>query len=479
MTAWGTTQNDIDAIVVGSGPNGLVAALTLARAGWSVRVVEAAATPGGGTRSAELIRPGVMHDVCSAVHPLALASPAMRELPLERHGLEWVHPDLPLAHVIEGGRAALLHRSLTETVDGLGPDGPAYRRTIGPAVDAGFGLVDGLLSPLTVPPRHPLALGRFGAVGLRPATRVGRRFATDEGSGLFAGLAAHSTLSLSSPITTGYGVLLGALGHLVGWPVARGGSQSIADALVALLRSLGGTVECDQRVGDLRELPPARAVLLDLTPRQVIDLVGAQLPSRYRRTLERYRYGAGVCKVDWVLDAPIPWTSPDVARAGTVHVGGPLAEVARSERAVARGTHPDRPFVLVVQPTVADRARAPAGTHVAWAYCHVPNGSTFDMTERIERQIERFAPGFRDTIVGRHTMLPTALQQHNANYVGGDISGGAADLRQFVARPRLGLHPWVTPLPGVFLCSSSTPPGGGVHGMCGWHAAREVLRRAA
>ena len=467
-------------MVVGSGPNGLVAAITLARAGWAVRVVEAAATPGGGTRSAELIRPGVVHDVCSAVHPLGLGSRAMRELPLERHGLEWVHPDVPLAHVIDGGAPRCCTGRSTETVDGLGTDGPAYRRTIGPTVDAGLGLVDGLLSPLTVPPRHPLALGRFGLVGLPPATRVGRRFETDEGSGLFAGLAAHSTLSLGSPITAGYGVLLGALGHLVGWPVARGGSQSIADTLVALLETLGGTVECDHRVRDLARAPAARAVLLDLTPRQVIELAGVQMPTGYRRTLERYRYGAGVCKVDWVLDAPIPWTNPEVARAPRPCTSA--ARSPRSPRASERshaGTHPDRPFVLVVQPTLFDRTRAPAGTHVAWAYCHVPNGSTFDMTERIERQIERFAPGFRDTIVGRHTMLPAALQRHDANYIGGDISGGAADLRQFVARPRLGLHPWVTPMPGVFLCSSSTPPGGGVHGMCGWHAAREVLRRTA
>lgn len=466
-----------DAVVVGSGPNGLVAAVTLARAGWSVRVLEAAPTPGGGTRSAELIRPGVVHDVCSAVHPLGVGSPAMRALALDQHGLAWVHPDVPLAHVLDGGRVALLHRSVDETVDGLGADGSAYRRRIGPIVDAGLDLVDGLLSPLDIPPRHPMAMARFGLTGLQPAMRVGRHFHTDQAAGLFAGLAAHSVLPLDAPITAAYGLLLGGLAHMVGWPLARGGSQSIADALVARLEAHGGVVECDHRVHDLRELADTPTVLLDVTPAQMIQLAGPRLPPRYRRTLERFRYGPGACKVDWVLDEPIPWANPDVARAATVHVGGSLDEVGASEQAVARGSHPERPFVLVVQPSLFDPTRAPAGIHTAWAYCHLPNGSTYDMTERIERQIERFAPGFRDTIVGRHTMLPADLQRHNSNYIGGDIGGGSADLRQFVARPRVGLHPWVTPLPGVYLCSSSTPPGGGVHGMCGWHAAREVLRR--
>jgi phytoene dehydrogenase-like protein len=466
-----------DAIVVGAGPNGLVAAVTLARAGWSVLVLEAADTPGGGTRSAELMRPGVIHDVCSAIHPLGVASPALRSLPLADHGLEWIHPEVPLAHVLDGGRAALLHRSLADTAIGLGADAATYRKTFGPVVDSGLALVDGLLAPFTVPPSHPLALVRYGWVGVRPATTVARRFTTDEGAGLFAGLAAHSMLSLRAPITAGYGLLLGTLGHLVGWPMARGGSQAIADALVGLLEADGGRVECGHRVEGLDELPPARAVLLDVTPRQVIELAGSRLPDRYRRSLERFRYGPGVCKLDWVLDGPIPWANADAARAATVHVGGTMTAIARSEQVVQQGRHPARPFVLVVQPTPFDPTRAPSGTHTAWAYCHVPNGSTFDMTDRIEAQIERFAPGFRDCIVDRHTMLPTAMHDHDANYIGGDINGGTADLRQFVARPVLGLHPWVTPVPGVYLCSSSTPPGGGVHGMCGWHAAQEVLRR--
>lgn len=470
--------SDVDAVVVGSGPNGLVAAVTLAREGWRVLVLEAADRPGGGTRTQELTLPGVAHDVCSAIHPLAVGSPVMRSLPLGEHGLEWVHPEVPLAHVLDGGRSVLLHRSVEDTAAGLGGDGVAYRRLFGPLVHAGFDLTDGLLAPLTVPPRHPLPLARFGLHGIQPAERlIRRRFDTDEGGGLFAGLAGHSILSLRAPITAGYGLMLGTLAHLVGWPMARGGSRSIADALVSLLGAHGGRVECGRTVTTLDELPAARAILLDLTPRQVVRIAGARLPERYRRTLERFRYGAGVHKVDWALDGPIPWAAPDAARAATVHVGGTAAEISASEAAVAHGRHAERPFVLVVQATLFDATRAPAGIHTAWAYCHVPNGSTLDMTDRIEQQIERFAPGFRDRIVARHVMGTAAMEAHDANYVGGDINGGTADMRQFVARPRLGLHPWATPVEGLYLCSSSTPPGGGVHGMCGFHAAQEVLRR--
>ena len=467
-----------DAVVVGAGPNGLVAAITLADAGWRVLVVEAADRPGGGMRSAELTLPGVVHDVCSAIHPLGIGSPALRALPLGDHGLEWVQPDVPLAHALDGGGAALLHRSVDETAEGLGVDGPAYRRLFAPLVRAGFDLTDGLLAPLTIPPRHPLALGRYGIAGIAPATwLVRRRFTTDAAGGLFAGLAGHSILSLRAPVTAGYGLMLGVLGHLVGWPMARGGSQSIADALVSLLESRGGRVECGRRVSSLDELPSARAVLLDVTPRQVVEIAGARLPDRYRRRLGRYRYGAGVFKLDWALDGPIPWSNPDCARAATVHLGGTVEEVAHAEAEVQAGRHAARPFVLLVQSTLFDATRAPAGTHTAWAYCHVPNGSTVDMTARIEDQIERFAPGFRDRVVARHAMAPAAMEAHDANYIGGDINGGVADLRQFVARPTLGLHPWATPVDGLYLCSSSTPPGGGVHGMCGRLAAAEVLRR--
>lgn len=467
-----------DAVVVGSGPNGLVSAITLAQAGWEVTVIEAADVAGGGTRSAELTLPGVIHDVCSAIHPLALASPAMRPLALADHGLEWIQPDVPLAHPLDGDGVVLLHRSMDETASGLGEDGDPYRALFGPLVEAGFALTDGLLSPLKVPPSHPLVMARFGAVGIRSANGLGRRrFATDRAQALFAGLAGHSILSLDDASSAGYGLMLGVLGHLVGWPLAAGGSQRIADALVSLLESLGGRVECGRLVHSLAELPKTQVTLLDLTPRQVVAIAGDRLPSRYRRRLCRYRYGPGVFKVDWALDGPIPWANPSCLRAATVHLGGTAGEISAAEEQVQRGNHPTAPFVLLAQPTPFDQSRAPDGTHTAWAYCHVPNGSGVDMTASIEKQVERFAPGFRDRIVGRHTMGTAAMEEHDSNYVGGDINGGSADLRRFLVRPVAGLHPWRTPVEGLYLCSSSTPPGGGVHGMCGWHAAREVLRR--
>ena len=470
------------AIVVGSGPNGLVAAITLARAGWDVTVFEAAAQPGGGTRTEELTVPGMLHDVCSAIHPLAVGSPAFREiaesdLPLRDHGLEWIQSPVPLAHPLDGGRVAVLHRSVDETADGLGRDAKAYRRLFGPFVEAGFDLTDGLLSPLTIPPRHPLTLARYGLVGVLPAHSVARHgFDTDEAQGMFAGLAGHSILSLRAPVTAGYGLMLGVLAHLVGWPLARGGSQQISVALVAVLEELGGRVECNRRIESLAELPAVDAVLLDLTPRQVLAIAGDAVPDRYRRALSRFRYGPGVFKLDWALDGPIPWTNADCARAATVHLGGTLGEITAAESDVQAGRLPEHPYVLLAQQSLFDPTRVPDGTQAAWAYCHVPNGSTVDMTARIERQVERFAPGFRDRIIGRHAMDTRAVEHHDANYIGGDINGGVADLRQFVRRPTLGLHPWKTPIDGVYLCSSSTPPGGGVHGMCGWHAAQEVLR---
>lgn len=464
---------EYDATVVGAGPNGLVAAVTLARAGLRVLVVEAAPTPGGGTRSAELTRPGMVHDVCSAIHPLAVASEAFRTLPLADHGLEWVHPDIAAGHPLDGGRAGLMFRSVDETADALGSDGAAYRRLYRPFVDAG--LVDSLLSPLSVP-RTPVALARFGLAGILPLDRLARsRFETDEARGLLAGLAAHSMLSLRAPITAGYGLMLGALGHLVGWPMAKGGSQAIADALVSLLNAHGGSVECGRPIASLADLPSSRVTLFDVTPAQLVGICGDRLPDRYRRRLERFRRGPGVWKVDWALDGPVPWTHPDLHRTATVHLGGTLDETVAAEDDVVAGRDSERPYVLYVQTSQFDRTRAPHGGETGWAYCHVPNGSTFDMTERIEAQVERFAPGFRDRIVERHVMGPAAMQAHNANYLGGDINGGLANLRQFVARPTMSLHPWRTPMPGVYLCSSSTPPGGGVHGMCGLHAARTAL----
>jgi phytoene dehydrogenase-like protein len=474
-----TPDSEFDAVVVGAGPNGLVAAATLGAAGWRVLVLEAAPVAGGGSRSEALTLPGFVHDVCSAIHPLALASPGMRALPLADQGLEWIHPDAPLAHPLDGGRAAFLERDLDATAAGFGRDARSYGRLFAPFVRSGDALIESLMSPLDVPPRHPLVLARYAAVGIRPATWVGRRFETDEAAALFSGLAAHSILSLRAPSTAGFGMFLGVLAHHVGWPMAKGGSAAIGAALTKIIVSQGGAIECDHAVTSLRDLPSARATLLDLTPRQVLALDDGRLPARYRRTLGRFRYGAGVHKVDWALDGPIPWTNPEVKRAATVHLGGTAAEITAGESAVQRGDHPDRPFVLLAQQSLFDPTRAPDGKHTAWAYCHVPNGSTVDMTEAIERQVERFAPGFRERVLARHTMGTAAMEAHDANYVGGDINGGAADLRQFFGRPRYSLQPWATPVRGLYLCSSSTPPGGGVHGMCGWNAARLVLRRHA
>jgi len=487
-----------DAVVVGSGPNGLAGAVTLAEAGWRVLVLEAARQPGGGLRTEELTLPGFRHDVCATVLALAAVSPALRAYGADAPGpgadappVRWAHPPVPLAHPLDGGTAALLRRDVAATATtlaaalggtggGKATDPAGWRRLVGPLVAAGPRLTDGVLSLLDLPPAAPVALARFGAVGVWPATALARAaLRGDAARALLGGLAAHSMLDLGQPMTAAYGLLLAVSAHQVGWPVAVGGSQSLADALVARLRALGGELVTGQPVTSLSELPPARAVLLDLTPRQVLRIAGDELPARYRAALARYRYGPGVFKVDWALDGPVPWRDEAVAGAGTVHLGGTLAEVAAAERDVARGRHPDRPFVLFVQATVADPSRAPAGKHTGWGYCHVPLGSTVDMTAAIEAQVERFAPGFRDRILARHVMGPAALEAHNANEVGGDIGGGTADLRQLFARPVLSRHPWATPLPGVYLCSASTPPGAGTHGMSGYHAAHLALRRAA
>jgi phytoene dehydrogenase-like protein len=467
-----------DAVVVGSGPNGLVAAVAMATAGRKVLLLEAADRVGGALRSEEFTLPGFRHDVGATVLPLALASRAFRALRPEHDGVAWAHPPLPAAHPLDGAAAVLVHRDVERTAAGLGRDGSAWRAIVGATALAGEPLVDTLLSPLGLP-RAPLAAVRYGVAGVLPATWLARAgFRTAAARAVFAGMAAHSVLDLGQPITAGYGMLLAALAHSVGWPVVRGGSQGLADALAARLLSLGGEIKTGTTVGSLREVPAARAVVLDLTPRQVVAIAGDRLPERYRRSLERFRYGPGVFKLDWALDGPVPWRDPVVAGAGTVHLGGTLEEIAASERGVMRGRHPERPYVLCVQATAADPSRAPAGKHTLWAYCHVPNGSDVDMTETIEAQIERYAPGFADRVLARHAMPPAALQAFDANLVGGDLGGGAADLRQFAARPVLSPRPWQTPVPGLFLCSSSTPPGGGVHGMGGWHAARLALRRS-
>jgi phytoene dehydrogenase-like protein len=463
------------AVVVGAGPNGLAAAIVLARAG-RVVVLEGSETLGGGCRSAELTLPGFVHDTCSTIHALALASPLLASLPLADHGLVFAHPQAPLAHPLDDGTAVVLERSVAETARGLGPDERAYRRMFEPLVRDADALFGELLAPLRVP-RHPLSLTRFGMSAVRSAAGLARsRFEGERAQALLAGCAAHSMLPLRAPISAAFGIVLTLSAHAVGWPVARGGSQRLADALASLLRSLGGAVETGHRVESLDELPRgAGPVLLDVTPRELIRLAGPRLPDGYRRRLSRYRYGPGVFKLDWALERPIPWTAPEAARAGTVHLGGRLEEIAASEDAVAHGEHPERPFVLLVQPTCFDATRAPAGKHVAWAYCHVPNGSTRDMTAAIEAQVERFAPGFSDLIAARSVMDTAELERRNPNYVGGDINGGVQDLRQLFTRPVARVVPYSTPLDGVFLCSSSTPPGGGVHGMCGYWAARAAL----
>ena len=467
-----------DAVVVGAGPNGLAAAIVLARAGQTVRVLEAAGTVGGGSRSAELTLPGFLHDVCSAVHPHPLASPFLRGLPLAEHGLELVHHGAPLAHPLDDGSAVLLERSVEATAASIGgPDGAAYRALLGPLVRDAERLLPELLGPLR-PPRHPLALARFGLVGLRSVQALAdARFDGPRAPALLAGIAAHSMLRLDERPTAAVALVLALTGHAVGWPIARGGSQRVADALAGHLRSLGGEIVTDHRVGRVDELDDARAVLLDVTPRQVLALAGHRLPRRYRRALRRFRYGPGVFKLDWALDAPIPWAAPECARAGTVHIGGTLEEIAASERAVTAGREPERPYVLLAQPTLADPTRAPEGKHIAWAYCHVPHGSRADMTARVEAQIERFAPGFGDVVLARHVTDAGGFEAYNANYVGGDIKGGRMDLRQLFTRPAARPVPYTTPDPRLFVCSSSTPPGGGVHGMCGYFAARAALRR--
>ncbi|HUG15830.1 MAG TPA: NAD(P)/FAD-dependent oxidoreductase [Thermomicrobiales bacterium] len=466
-----------DAVVVGTGPNGLAAAVTLAQTGWSVLALEAASTVGGGTRSAALTLPGFTHDICSAVHPLAVLSPAFRNMPLQRHGLEWAHPPTPLAHPLDGGIAAVLERSLETTVEWLGPDGEAYRSLMQPLADDVERLVESVLGPFRIP-RHPLALSRFGMSALRSASGLARsRFRTEQARALVAGIAGHSMLPLERPGTAAVALILGISAHVAGWPVARGGSQSIANALAAYLLELGGEIETNRRVTSLAELPTSRAVLFDTGPRQLVEMAGDELPGWYRAQLRRFRYGPGSFKVDWALSGAVPWTATECARAGTVHAGGTLAEISAAEAAVARGEHPERPFVLLSQPCVADPSRAPDGQHTLWGYCHVPSGSTVDMTERIEAQIERFAPGFRDLILARAAMNAVEMERYNANYIGGDINGGLQDLRQVFTRPAPRFDPYSTPNRRLYLCSSSTPPGGGVHGLCGHFAAQSVLRR--
>jgi phytoene dehydrogenase-like protein len=463
-------------VVVGSGPNGLAAAITLAQAGVKTVLREAQPTVGGGLRCDELTLPGFVHDTCSAVYAVALTSPFFTSLPLDRFGLEWIQPPTPLAHPLDDGSAVLLERSLDATALNLGPGGRAWVRLHEPFVRAWSRLARDILAPPLRVPHSPLLMARFGLHALRPATSVARGLAGVKAQALFAGNAAHSFLALDDPGTAAFGLMLSGAGHAVGWPIPRGGSQRMADALAAYFRSLGGEILTSAPVERLEEVQDARLILLDLTPRQVLRIAGDRLPSRYRAALERYRYGSAAFKLDWALDAPVPWTAPECARAGTLHLGGTIEEIVASEASHVRGELHDRPFVLFVQPTIFDPTRAPAGKHTAWAYCHVPNGYAGDAVERIERQMERFAPGFRERILARSVLTPADLERRNANLVGGDISGGVMDLRQVFARPILRPTPYRTPLRGVYICSSSTPPGGGVHGMSGHHAAVAALK---
>jgi phytoene dehydrogenase-like protein len=469
------SERQVDSVVVGSGPNGLAAAITLAQAGRSVLVLEGESTIGGGMRSAELTRPGFIHDVCAAVVPLALASPFFRTLPLAQHGLAFIQPDAPLAHPLDDDTAVIVERSVEQTAIGLGRDGASYASLFGPLARGWTKLEPLLLGALKFP-GHPMIAARFGLDALRSASSLAKsKFRDVRARALFAGLAAHSILPLEDSPSAAFGLILGILAHAVGWPIVRGGTQKLADALAGHFRSLGGEIRTGTRVASIDELPSDTTAFFDVSPRALATIAGSRLTPGFRAALERYRYAPGVCKVDWALDAPIPWRAPECARAGAVHVGGTLEEIAKSERAAWNGVESRAPFLLLAQPTLFDPTRAPAGKHIAWGYCHVPNGSTKDMSGAIEAQIERFAPGFRARILRRSVMLPAELQQHNANLVGGDVGGGAVTLSQLFTRPTWRLYS--TTDPRIYICSASTPPGGGVHGLCGHLAAKRALRK--
>jgi phytoene dehydrogenase-like protein len=468
-------KRDYDAVVVGSGPNGLAAAIALQQQGLSVLLIEGNATIGGGLRSAELTLPGFVHDVCSAIHPLAVSSPFFRTLPLQQYNLNFIHPPVLAAHPFDDGSAAALYSSVEQTAQALGSDEETYRKLLQPIVSHWPHLVADVLAPLHFP-QNPVALARFGLHAITSAMQLARRFRTEAAKGLWAGMAAHSQQPLSNITTSAIGLVLLAAGHSGGWPLPRGGSQSIAQALAAYFLALGGKIETGLYVRSLRQLPTAHAVLLDVTPRQLLQIAGHRFSSLYKWQLERYRYGLGSYKVDWALDGPIPFTAAACRQAGTVHLGNTLAEIEVAERQTWAGGHPEKPFILLAQQSLFDTSRAPEGKHTAWAYCHVPHGSAANMAERMEKQVERFAPGFRERIIGRYIMNPAQMEEYNPNYIGGDINGGVIDVGQLFTRPALRFSPYRTSAKGIYLCSSSTPPGGGVHGMCGYHAAKRALK---
>jgi phytoene dehydrogenase-like protein len=468
-------STEYDATIIGSGPNGLAAAIELARAGLSVCVFERNATIGGGMRSQELTLPGFVHDICSAIHPLGMGSPFFQGLRLSDFGLEWIQPDAPIAHPLPDGRAVLAERSLAETSQQLGVDAEPYQKLFSDLVRDWKLWGPEILGPVHIP-AHPLLLARFSRLALRSARAiVDANFRGESARALFAGAAGHSVLPLDAVASAAIGLVMLTLAHAVGWPLPKGGSQKIANALAAYLGTLGGRIVTAAPINSLKDLPSSRIVMCDVTPRQLLQIAGGVLADGYQRRIRSYRYGPGVFKVDWALSSAVPWKDTGCRRAGTVHLGGTFEAIATSERDVSKGRHPEKPYVILVQPSLFDSSRAPSGKHTCWAYCHVPNGSTLDMTERIEAQIESVAPGFKDCVLARHTMNPAQFESHNPNYVGGDIAGGLTNLWQIVARPVLALSPYRTPVKGLYICSSSTPPGGGVHGMCGYHAARTAL----
>jgi phytoene dehydrogenase-like protein len=467
-------EGNFDVIVVGSGPNGLAAAIAMQLEGLSVLIVEAKDTIGGGLRTAELTLPGFKHDICSAVHPMAIASPFFSSLPLRDYGLTYIQPTLAAAHPFEDGTVAALYRSVLDTAAALGADQTAYQNLVGPLVEDWDKLVGDLLSPLVFP-KHPLLLAKFGISALQSASIVAGRFSTEKGKGLWAGMAAHAIQPLTNLTTSAIGMVLSAVGHVHGWPIPVGGAQSIASALEAYFVSLGGKIQTGFNVRSIDELPQAKVVLFDVTPKQLLSIAGAELSSLYRWQLKNYRYGMGVFKIDWALSEPIPFKAEEARQAGTVHLGNTFKEIERSERDASDGMANEKPFVLLSQPSIFDSTRAPEGKHTGWAYCHVPAGSVKDMTTIIEGQVERFAPGFRETILARHTMNTQQVEAYNPNYIGGDINGGMMDISQLYTRPALRISPYRTSKKGLYICSSSTPPGGGVHGMCGYHAARQAL----
>jgi phytoene dehydrogenase-like protein len=467
------------AYVIGSGPNGLAAAITLARTGRKVTVLESEAQPGGAVRTMELTLPGFHHDFGSAVFPLGAASPFFAALPLKRYGLQWIHGAAPLAHPFDDGTAIVLERDLAQAVSAFGRDGNAWRALMQPIVEHWQAFAGEAFGPVVHMPKHPFLMSRFALAAFQPALRLAEdRFASPRTQALFAGLAAHSFLALGQPLSSAVGLIIGAAAHVAGWPIARGGAQAITDALIAQLLDMGGEVQTGKRIASLDEIDAVGApILCDVTPRQLLSIAGDRLPPRYANRLRAFRYGAAAFKIDYALSEPIPWRAEGCKRAITVHVGGTMEEIAQSEQAATHGSVSERPFVIVVQPSLFDPARAPVGKHTAWAYCHVPNGFTEDVVSRIEDQIERFAPGFRHCVLARRVLSPTVLESMDANLVGGDINGGELSLRQFFFRPSLGGY--ATGTPNLYMCSSSTPPGGGVHGMCGYNAARMALRNAA